>query len=156
MFNRYYYENTHLETRYPTLWNGYLKYEKKINSVPLNVIDVDTILVDICDVNFYINIDDRNHGDYKIYLSLCRDTDYYYTQFEKHIKKVIAKLEDFFNITIIDVEFYGTEVKHMGNQYKYTISKTDGKIVLKKRTLNWAVLDKNSTIDSKINNLSLK
>jgi hypothetical protein len=155
MSKYYYFDNTNLDTYYPTLWKGYIKYGNiNSNNNHLNIIDIDNILIDICDINFYINIDGN---DGKIYISLCQDSKYYYHQFEKHIKKVISKLEEFFNIVFINAEFYANEVKHLGNQYKYTIDKLDNKVVLKKKTLNWSVIDKSiNNIDMSINKLSLK
>jgi hypothetical protein len=65
------------------------------------------------------------------------DEFYYYHQFEKSIKSAIKETELKFNIVITNGEFYGNELKHNGNQYKYTISKKDDKIILKKKILNW-------------------
>jgi len=137
--NNYYYSNTKLETTYPTLWNGYIHFNQKDNEiVPIVLQDVDSILVDICNINFYIKIDILH-----IYLSIDQDERYYYHQFEKNIKKIINKFEDMFNINIINGIFNATELRHQGNQYRYRISKKDNnKLILSKKVLNWDVIDK--------------
>lgn len=134
---KYYFTNTQLSKVYATLWNGFLKY-KKLDDNPISFLDMDNILVDICNINFYVNLDNDN-----INISLCQDEKYYYYQFELHIKKVIKKFEEYFNIQIISGEFNATELKHQGDQIKYTITKTsDNKISLKKRILNWENYEK--------------
>jgi hypothetical protein len=139
MIKKYYFEDTTLNTKYPTLWNGYLLYNGENISISENYYqrsnrDLDDLLVDICDVNFYVTLIDNN-----IYLSVCGDSSFYYYNFEKTIKKAIKKIEKKFNINITESEFFATELKPMGNQYKYSTSKNDGddKIILKKKTLNW-------------------
>ena len=134
---RYYYEDTIIETNYPTLWNGHLSYEGDDIPISLDYYqnsnkELDEIFTEICEVNFYISIIDK-----KIYVSLCRDSNYYYRQFEKNIKSVINQIESKFNIIITDGEFYANEVKHEGSQYKYTITKLEDKLLLRKKILNW-------------------
>lgn len=159
---KYYFMNTDLDKRYATLWNGYLKYNK-LDESSISFLDVDNILIDICNVNFYINIDNNN-----INLSLCQDENYYYYDFEKHIKKLIKKIEEICNLSIIYGEFNANELKHNGSQYRYTIQKdmdTD-KVILKKDTLNWEKIKKrklNCTrdeieedINNKFNKIKLK
>jgi len=147
----YYFTNTKLETSYPTLWNGYIHFRKN-DITPIRLEDVDNILVDICDINFYIKIDISN-----IYISMDQDEKYYHHKFEKHIKKIINKFEEMFNITVINGIFNATELKHQGNQYRYRISKKiDNKIMLSKKVLNWEVIDKKSKkeeLDDVCNNL---
>ena len=133
----YYFTNTKLETSYPTLWNGYI-YFKKNDNTPIRLEDVDNILCDICEINFYIKIDFLH-----IYISMDQDEKYYHYQFEKHIKKIINKFEEMFNINVINGIFNATEFKHQGNQYRYRISKKiNNKIMLSKKVLNWEVIDK--------------
>ncbi len=133
----YYFTNTKLETSFPTLWNGYIHF-KKIDTTPIRLEDVDNILADICEINFYIKIDILH-----IYISMDQDEKYYHHQFEKHIKKIINKFEEMFNINVVNGIFNATELKHQGNQYRYRISKKiDNKIMVSKKVLNWEVIDK--------------
>jgi len=128
---RYYYDDTDLDKNYATLWNGFLEYNK--NNIDNSNKALDDLITSICDINFYIYLLDS-----KIYISLCQDSKYYYYQFEKDIKLMIHKIETQFNVNIIYGEFNATELKHEGNQYKYTLSKnTDLNIVLKKKVLSW-------------------
>jgi hypothetical protein len=135
----YYYDGYDLDKNYATLWNGVLEY----NSSTIETIqdnkekntnkELDDLVTDICDVNFYINI---FHS--KIYFSLCQDTKYFYYKFEKDIKRVISGIEDKFKVKIDNGEFNAIELKHNGNQYKYIISKNKTfNISLKKKILNW-------------------
>lgn len=146
---KYYFDNMDLN-KYPTLWDGFLEYN--VYSELLNERLVSDIITEICDINFYINI----HDD-KIYMSICRDSDYYYYQFEQHIKHVITALENAFFINIENGQFNATEVKHQGNQYRYTISKNlDLSIVLKKKILNWEKYEsKKVNITNKLSHLSI-
>ena len=133
----YYFTNTKLETSYPTLWDGYIHFKKK-DSTPIILQDIDNILIDICNINFYIKIDILH-----IYLSMDQDEKYYHYQFEKHIKKIINTFEEMFNINVINGIFNATELKHQGNQYRYRISKKiDNKIMVSKKVLSWEVIDK--------------
>lgn len=147
----YYFTNTKLETSYSTLWSGYI-YFKKIDNTPIRLEDVDNILVDICNINFYIKIDILH-----IYISMDQDEKYYHHQFEKHIKKIINKFEEMFNITVINGIFNATELKHQGNQYRYRISKKiDNKILVSKKVLNWEVIEKKnkkSELDDNFNDI---
>jgi hypothetical protein len=131
---RYYFDSHNLDSKYATLWNGYLEYNKNDMKINIEYISqLNDLITDICDVNFYVNDIDN-----KIYISLCQDSHYYYHQFEKDIKKLIIEIENKFSINIFYGEFNATEVKHQGNQYKYTITKDENlKIILKKKTLNW-------------------
>jgi hypothetical protein len=131
---RYYYDGYNLDKNYATLWNGFLEYNSNTIELTEDRIEkntnreLDDLLTDICNINFYIYILDS-----KIYISLCQDSKYYYYQFEKDIKLIIDKIENQFNIKIDNGEFNATELKHQGNQYKYSISKDiDSKIILKK------------------------
>jgi len=145
MIKKYYYENTPLETKYATLWDGYLTYEGNIpissNYWQNSNKELDDILADICDVNFYVSIIDNN-----IYLSVSSDFRFYITNFEKTIKKAIKEINDKFNVKIGEGHFNALEIKHSGNQYRYIIrvdekDKDKDKYILKKKTLNWGVLD---------------
>lgn len=140
---KYYFESYNLQTRYYTIWHGFLKYDG--NQIPINSehilntnskilynIDLSDIFTEICQLNFYISLIDNY-----IYISHDMDELYYYHQFEKSIKNAIKETELKFNIVINNGEFYGNELKHNGNQYKYTISRKDDKIILKKKILNW-------------------
>jgi len=140
---KYYFESYNLQTRYFTIWHGFLKYDGiqipinrehilSENNKLLYNIDLSDIFSEICELNFYISLIDNY-----IYISHDNDELYYYYQFEKSIKNAIKKTELAFNIVITNGEFYGNEIKHNGNQYKYTIIKKDDKIILKKKILNW-------------------
>jgi hypothetical protein len=140
---KYYFESYNLQTRYCTIWHGFLKYDGiqipinrehilSTNNKLLYNIDLSDIFTEICQLNFYISLIDNY-----IYISHDMDEFYYYYQFEKSIKNAIKETELKFNIVITNGEFYANEIKHNGNQYKYTISKKDDKIILKKKILNW-------------------
>ena len=146
---RYYFDNMDMN-RYPTLWDGFLHYS--ISNDLLTERNVYDIIIEICDIGFYINIHENN-----IYISLCRDSNYYYYDFEQHIKPIINKLESSLLINIELGEFNATEVKHQGNQYKYTILKNeDMTISLKKRILNWEKYDaKKVNIVNKMKHLTI-
>jgi hypothetical protein len=128
---KYYFDNTDILNHYPTIWHGYLY--TKIDEPYLNensIWPLNDILVEICDVNFYIYLINNY-----IYLSICTDSRYYAANFEKHIRKAIKALEKKLNINIEKGEFFANECKPMGIQYKYTILKdSDDKISLKKIT----------------------
>lgn len=141
---RYYFDKTDLDSKYSTLWNGFLEYDS--NNIELTQDreekntnkELDDILSEICNINFYIYLLDS-----KIYISLCQDQKYYYYDFEKDIKKVISEIEIKFKVKINYGEFNATEIKHYGNQYKYTITKDKNcKIILKKKVLNWEIKKK--------------
>ena len=148
---KYYFESYNLQERYSTLWHGFLKYDGiqipinrehilSTNNKLLYNIDLNDIFTEICQLNFYISLIDNY-----IYISHDNDELYYYHQFEKSIKNAIKETELKFNIVITNGEFYGNEIKHNGNQYKYTISKKDDKIILKKKILNWDNYDNKKT-----------
>jgi hypothetical protein len=155
MINEKYYflvkTGVDINVTYPTLWHGYLKYKRQ-NDDPIQWLDLDNILVDICNINFYIDIDDEH-----IHISLDRDENYYAHQFDTHIKKVIKQIEERLLIKILEGEFYANEVKHNGSQYKYNIICNTDKIILKKTILNWEILnkgnDKSSNKKSKPNSI---
>lgn len=159
---KYYFMNTNLDTNYATLWNGFFKFDK-FDCNPIPYLDIDNILLDICDVNFYINLDLEKN---LLYISLCQDEKYYIYQFEKHIKKVIKKFEECLNIIITSAEFNATELKHEGYQYKYNVTRDiNNRIILKKRILNWENIDKKKQkkqerdeddINEKLNDLTLR
>ena len=140
-----YQEERKLQQIYPTLWQGFLKYkgdkieikeEYKFHQKSNTILD--DILVDITDTNFYVNL----KNDY-IYLSLDSDSYYYYYNFEKQIKKLIKKIEKEFKIYVTEGEFFATEIKHLGNQYCYEITrKENNKIFLVKKVLNWEIYAK--------------
>jgi hypothetical protein len=141
---KYYYEDTFLEKKYPTLWTGYFKYNGNQIKISENYFqqsnrELDDLFTNICDINFHISLIDEY-----IYISLDRDSNFYSINFEKTIKNVLKEIETKFNVIIYYGEFYGTEVKHMGNQYKYSISHNEDKIILKKKILNWDTYNKKS------------
>jgi len=121
---------------YPTLSNGFFRYEYFLisNIEPINYIDIDTILLDICNVNFYIKYDIQKK---EIYLSLDCDEIYYIYQFERQFKTIVNKLNTHFNINIIYGEFYANEIKCGTFQYVYIITKNNNnKLTIKKKNLN--------------------
>jgi hypothetical protein len=140
---KYYYEDPKYEKifkKYITLWNGYLKGNKEKWFKKEDYTKASDIITEICDINFY-----RHHDEDHLYLSLDADENYYYDSFEKHIFKMIKKLEKECNIFIESAEFYAFECKHFGNQYKYNIDRNkdkNNKIILKKKILNWDKLNK--------------
>jgi hypothetical protein len=156
MSNRYYFDNTQLSTKFATIWygffsfNGIISVSSELSSIsPISILG--DLLTSICDINFYVNIDSNN-----IYISLCSDSHYYASQFEKDISNIVREINSKLKIKIESGEFKAFEQKHNGNQYKYTItfSKT-GKINLKKKVLNWDVVEKKKKTDvSEINTLS--
>ena len=148
---KYYFDNTNLEEFYSTIWYGYLTYIEIDIIIPYY--ELNDLLTEICDINFYINFDDN-----KIYISVDSDTKYYFYQFEKDIKNIILKIEEKFNINIDKGEFNAVELKFNSNQYKYTISRecsSTRKIILKKKILNWATYNKKKNT-SDIDNLCAK
>jgi hypothetical protein len=142
MIKKYYFENTNLDKIYSTLWNGEFIYNG--DKIPLSLDyhqesnrELDDILTENLDVNFYVSLIDNN-----IHISCCSDFKFYFYDFEKYIKRTILNIESKFNIYIYFGNFNATEIKHNGNQYKYTINKNnENKIILKKRILNWEVLE---------------
>lgn len=148
---KYYFESDicNLQTRYVTLWHGFLKYDgSKIPITNEHIMGhkkqlyndvLNDIFIEICEYNFYISLIDDC-----IYISSDFDGFYYYDSFEKHIKNVIIKIETTFNININNGEFHANEMKHHGNSYRYNISKNGDKIVLKRKLLNCDSKKKNS------------
>jgi hypothetical protein len=133
MIRKYYFDNTNLDKVHATLWNGYLICETNAtNILKSKEWELDDIFVEICHINFYINIIDNI-----IYISLCQDEKYYFYQFEKNIKNMIESIQIKYSIKIESGEFNAIEIKNFGNQYKYIIKNKDNKISLKKKILNW-------------------
>lgn len=134
---KYYWDDiSHINVleRYKTIWKGTL-INTNIDSnwlKPDEVKQFDDLLINICDRNFYINVDENN-----IYLSLCQDSPYYYYEFEKNILKLLRSAEKKFNITINEGEFYCWECRPLANSYRYRIYKKDNKFKLKKSVQNW-------------------
>ena len=134
---KYYWDNTsHINVleRYTTIWKGTL-VNSNIDSnwiKPEQLRQFDDLLIDICERNFEINLDESN-----IYLSLCQDSPYYYHEFEKNILKFLRKAEKNFNININEGEFYCWECRPLANSYRYRLYKKDNKFKLKKSVLNW-------------------
>lgn len=134
---QYYWDDTkhiNILERYTTIWKGTL-INTNIDSnwlKPEQVREFDDLLIDICERNFYINLDESN-----IYLSLCQDSPYFYYEFEKHILKFLRSAEKKFNISINEGEFYCWECRPMANSYRYRIYKKDNKFKLKKSVQNW-------------------
>lgn len=153
---KYYFEGTSMEKEFPTLWHGYFLYNGpsiNINTNPeyreKSNTDLDDILTEICDINFYVHLEPSH-----IYISLCRDEKYYVIQFEKNISEIVSKINGKFNIKIYLGEFKAFEQRHNGNQYKYNLTISDlNKISLKKKVLNWDVVEKKQKIDD-IENIS--
>lgn len=156
MLKRYYFDNTKINNEYSTIWYGEFLYNG--NKIPISINyfqesnkDLDDILVDNLEANFYIKLIDNY-----IYLSLCSDSKFYYYDFEKKIKKTITKIEDKFSIDIYSGNFDAEEFKPEGNKYKYFISKNkDNKIILRKKILNWLIYEskKKKLTDDLIENL---
>lgn len=148
MEQKYYFDNTNIDTNYSTIWYGFLIYNSLKNNIPDSIPIsenyyqksnriLDDLLSELCNINFYVNII-NNH----IYISICQDSKYYYYQFEKDIKIVIKEIEAKFGLTIESGEFNANECKYNGNQYKYTITKNkDKNVILKRRILNWTNYD---------------
>tara|TARA_B100001173_G_C15586633_1_gene378679 strand:- start:13 stop:435 length:423 start_codon:yes stop_codon:yes gene_type:complete len=134
---QYYWDDTsHINVleRYTTIWKGTL-INTNVDSnwvKPEQIREFDDLLVDVCERNFEINLDESN-----IYLSLCQDSPYYYHEFEKNILKFLRKSEKKFNININEGEFYCWECRPLANSYRYRIYKKDNKFKLKKSVLNW-------------------
>lgn len=150
---RYYFDNSIVQSKYKTIWYGYLFYIG--DKIPITINhdnkfysnhELEDILIEICNINFYISLIDNY-----IYISHDMDEEYYLDQFEKHIKKVIYSIEQKCNINITNGEFNANEMKPYGNICKYTILKKENNIILKKKILN-----SNKDInDLKIDNLKI-
>lgn len=138
MNKKYYYDDID-NHKFPTLWNGFLRYSgisipsytdfSEQSDEPLS-----NVLEKLCKTNFYISLIDNY-----IYMSRGINNNFYYTSdFEKFIKSMIRETEKKFDVVITDGEFYAKEVKHNGTEYKYNILKDDkDKIILKRKTLNF-------------------
>ena len=148
---RYYFDNTHINERFCTVWYGFLQYEGNPITLSGNYYQksnriLDDLLTEICDIHFYINLVDN-----RIYISVDNDVKYYTYDFEKHIKDMILRIEHTFSIHIFVGEFNAIEYKPDSNQYKYTISRhVDKKVILKKKILNWSVYNKKKDVSSLI------
>ena len=150
MNESHYYTSSLDPNKYKTIWTGYIKYqnnfidsinqtnEQMINNLR---IEIDEIIQELTDINFYIDIQNNI-----IYLSVDDDEAFYYHQFEKSIKKIVRKIEEKYNNIFIESEFFATEYKHRGNQYKYNLIKESSgekeKLILKKVSLNWSLFEK--------------
>lgn len=148
---RYYFDEKD-ENNYATLWNGFLEFSNN-NNIEISDMEVNDIMTEVCDINFYIYVNNT-----KIFFSLCQDSKYYYHQFEKDILNSIKKIENKFNICILNGEFNAVEIKHNGCQYKYNILKdNDSKFVLKKKILSWQNIKKKKIddINDKLENLKI-
>ena len=140
----YYFEDPKydelLNKKYYTLWHGYLKGNKDKWIKEKDYSSSCDIITDTCNINFY-----RHYTEDHLYLSLDTDERYFYHQFEKDIFKIIKKLEKKIDIYIEEAEFYANEVRHNGNQIKYTVLRDknkSNKIILKKKIMNWINFDK--------------
>ena len=139
----YYFEDPKYEEllnkKYYTLWHGYLKGSKEKWFQEKDYSSSSDIITDACDINFY-----RHYTEDHLYLSLDSDERYFYYQFEKNIFKMIKDLEKNFDVFIEEAEFYANEIRHNGDQIRYTISRkkdNSHKILLKKKVLNWKSFD---------------
>lgn len=148
---RYYFDEID-ENNYATLWNGFLEISNN-NNIKISDMEVSDIMTEVCNINFYIYVNDT-----KIFISLCQDSKYYFYQFEKDILNAIRKIENKFNISILNGEFNAVEIKHNGSQYKYSILKNnDSKFELKKKILSWQNIKKKKIddINDKLENLKI-
>jgi hypothetical protein len=139
--HRYYYDNPNFDKNYRTIWKGYLSYTGNPIPISQNYFeysnrDLNDIIVEICDINLYSNLENN-----VIYLSSDCDFNFYYYDFEKTIKPLIENLNIKFNIDIYGGEFKAHEVRIEGDLFKYTISKSKSNIILKKKVLNWDIIE---------------
>lgn len=135
MSTKYYFDLPYTR-KYDTIWYGYLEFDRI--SDDFNVSLLNDILVEITDINFYINIENN-----KIYLSIDNDGNYYdNNKFENNIRNIITQISKIYSINFLNGEFTGIEYKPDGNQYKYKITNNIGehKIDIKKRVLNWDII----------------
>jgi hypothetical protein len=135
MSKKYYFDVPYTR-KYDTIWYGYLEFDSIGDD--FNVSLLNDILVEIADINFYINIENN-----KIYLSIDNDGNYYdNNKFENNIRNIITQISKIYFINFLNGEFTGIEYKPDGNQYKYKISNNigDNKIDIKKRVLNWDII----------------
>jgi hypothetical protein len=135
MSKKYYFDVPYTR-KYDTIWYGYLEFDS-IND-DFNVSLLNDVLVEITNINFYINIENN-----KIYLSIDNDGNYYdNNKFENNIRNIITQISKIYSINFLNGEFTGIEYKPDGNQYKYKISNNIGenKIDIKKRVLNWDII----------------
>ena len=134
---KYYFDNTNLLNKYPTLWRGHFKYNIDSTYIDINKLNIlKDIINEITKINFYINIEENY-----IYISLCQDSLYYHHEFDKDIIKIINEIENYFNINIEEGEFHAIEVKHYASQYKYIISKNiNNKITINKKIFNFDLI----------------
>ncbi len=135
MSTKYYFDLPYTR-KYDTIWYGYLEFDRI--SDDFNVSLLNDILVEIADINFYINIENN-----KIYLSIDNDGNYYdNNKFENNIRNIITQISKIYSINFLNGEFTGIEYKPDGNQYKYKITNNivEHKIDIKKRVLNWDII----------------
>jgi hypothetical protein len=142
---KYYFDNVNPDI-FSTVWYGFFLYEENDIQIPISENyyqqsnrELDDLLSEICEINFYVTLNNNY-----IYLSIDSDTKYYYYYFEKNLKDIILKIEEKFNIHIQNGEFNAIEYRPNGNQYIYTISRSNDenkRIILKKKILNWGVLE---------------
>jgi hypothetical protein len=135
MSTKYYFDLPYTR-KYDTIWYGYLEFDRIGDD--FNVSLLNDILVEIADINFYINIENN-----KIYLSIDNDGNYYdNNKFENNIRNIITHISKIYSIIFLNGEFTGIEYKPDGNQYKYKITNNivEHKIDIKKRVLNWDII----------------
>ena len=138
---QYYWDDTkHINVleKYSTIWKGTLKNEN-VDSLwisPDKLNQLEDLFTDVLDRNFYIYLDENY-----IYVSLCQDSPYFYYEFEKNIIKLLKKIENKFEVTISEGEFYCWECRPMADSYRYIIYKKEKKFKMKKTVLNWEKYD---------------
>ena len=134
----YYYSN-HSDIKSPILWDGEITFHSDISYDNAKMEkDIRDLFDTIFEVNFYIHVYEET-----IYLSLCMDSFLSCSVFEKLCKKALKKTEEECNIYLIQGRVFAYEVKHHGNQCRYTISKKDnGSFYVGKTVLNWEAYDK--------------
>lgn len=133
MSKKYYFDIPYTR-KYETIWYGFLEFDNIKDNTNTSLLN--DIIVEITNINFYINIEDN-----KIYLSVDNDGNYYdNNRFENDIRNIITQISKNCFINFLNGEFTGVEYKPDGNQYKYKIINTEHKIDIKKRVLNWNII----------------
>lgn len=135
MSKKYYFDVPYTR-KYDTIWYGYLEFDSISHDFNMSLLN--DVLVEITDINFYINIENN-----KIYLSIDNDGNYYdNNKFENNIRNIITQISKIYSINFLNGEFTGIEYKPEGNQYKYKITNNieEHKIDIKKRVLNWDII----------------
>jgi hypothetical protein len=130
----YYWTNTKVLDKYPTIWKGILKNENIDNKwiLPEQLRELDDLFVEILERNFHLDLDENN-----IHISLCQDSPLYYNEFEAKIINMLKEIEKQYHVKIGEGEFYLWECKPMANTIKYSIYKQNGKFKIKKNVHNW-------------------